>query len=196
MNLKFLFQALIVLSLLIFIRVNVYSSINLNNYVLTAGPTTVSPIPNDLSGLTYNAITNTLFSAINGTPTIYELDLNGNVIRTINLTGFEDTEGLVWIGGTDFIIIEERRGRAVHLTITAATTSIAYPANFMQLSGTWGNNLGIEGVSYNPVTNELIIIKEKTPLTIYSFIVPTNYTNPITVTNPFNIATNTLWSLS
>ena len=187
---KFLLKALIITNLLLFVHLNVYATINLSNYTLAAPPTTITQIPDDLSGLTYNASTNTLFACLNSTPTVYELDLNGNVLRTINLTGFEDTEGLVWIGGTDFIIIEERRGRAVRITITATTTAIAYPMAFMQLPGTWGNNLGLEGVSYNPATNELVIIKEKSPLTIYSFVPPASYNGAVTVTNPFNIATN------
>ncbi len=188
---KSLLSVLIALNLLVFIHIpmNAQAAINLNNYTLTAGPVTTS-IPNDLSGVTYNSMTNSLFVCINGTPTIYELDLNGNVLRTINMTGFEDTEGLVWIGGTDYIIIEERKGRAVLISITAATTAITYPAAFMQLPGVWGDNLGIEGVTYNPATNELIIIKEKSPLTIYSFVVPATFANPITVTNPFDISVN------
>jgi len=186
---KFLSKMLIALTLLLLTHANAHATLNLNNYTLDIVPVT-TPISNDLSGLTYNALTNSLFACINGTPTIYELGLNGAVVRTINLTNFEDTEGIVWIGGTDYIIIEERRGRAVHITIGAGTTSIAYPANFMQLSGTWGNNQGLEGVSYNPATNELIIVKEKMPLTLYSFVVPVGYSGTITPTNPFNLATN------
>ena len=189
-TMNFLSQMFIALTLLCLTHANVNATINLNGYTLDTGPITIAQIPDDLSGLTYNAMTNTLFASINGTPTVYELDTNGNILRTINLTGFEDTEGLVWIGGTDFIIIEERRGRAVRITISPTTTAIAYPTAFMQLPGTWGNNLGLEGVSYNPATNELLIIKEKSPLTLYSFVVPATYNGMVAVTNPFNIATN------
>ncbi len=165
-------------------------TLGLDNFDLAAGPTAISEVYGDLSGLTYNSSTNSFFAPTNGIPMVFELGLDGSFIRSITLNGFQDTEGLVWVGGNDYFIIEERKGRAVKITIDASTTSISYPTEYIQLPGTWGNNLGLEGISYNPSTNELIIIKEKSPLTIYAVEIPANLSDPITVTNPFNIAIN------
>ncbi len=166
--------------------------LGLDNFDLQQGPSLIAQIPNDLSGITYNANTNTLFASTNGDTRIHEMDLSGNYIREIILNGFQDTEGIVWIGGNDFFVLEERKGRAVPITINSSTSSIAYPSGYIQLPGTWGNNLGIEGVCYDPATNQLLIVKEKSPLTLYSFEIPSNLSSPVTVsvTNPFNIASN------
>lgn len=166
------------------------TSLGLDTFNLIEGPKTITQIPDDLSGLTYNTSTNTIFAVINDPPRLYELSLDGDVIRAIPLQGFNDTEGLVWVNGTDFFVIEEKRGRAVKITVENTTTTISYPANYIQLPGNWGANNGLEGVAYNPNTNELILVKEKSPLTIYSLEVPSDLSTSPTVTNPFDIATN------
>jgi len=51
---------------------------NLCNYAVTPNyPIAINNVPGDLSGVTYNPLTNTLFMVQNGTPTIYETMLNG-----------------------------------------------------------------------------------------------------------------------
>ncbi|EZH72208.1 hypothetical protein ATO12_25070 [Aquimarina atlantica] len=164
--------------------------LGLDQFNLIEGPKTITQIPDDLSGLTYNSTTNTIFAVINDPPRLYELNLDGDVIRSIPLQGFNDTEGLVWVNGTDFFVIEEKRGRAVKITVENTTTTIAYPTDYIQLPGNWGANNGLEGVGYTPDTNELILVKEKSPLTIYSLEVPADLSTSPTVTNPFDIATN------
>ena len=166
------------------------TNLGLDKFNLVEGPKTIAQIPDDLSGLTFNTVTNTIFAVINDPPTLYELSLDGDVIRSIRLQGFNDTEGLVWIRDNVFFVIEERRGRAVKITIESATTTISYPLNYIQLPGNWGANNGLEGVSYNPATNELILVKEKSPLAIYALEIPSDLSTPAMVTNPFDIVTN------
>lgn len=116
-------------------------TINLNEYVLMPNfPISISQIPDDLSGITYNPLTNTLFMIQNGTPTIYETTLTGSYIRKITLTGFEDTEGIVHIGGTRFAVTEEKRGKITLITILAATTNINYTnADYVKLPNSYGH---------------------------------------------------------
>jgi len=166
------------------------TSIELENFEWISGPDTIKEIYGDLSGLTFNPLTETFFAPSNGIPMIFEISPEGEHIRTITLQGFEDTEGLVWIGGETYFVIEERRGRAVKITINDNTTSIDYLDEYIQLSGTWGNNLGIEGVAYDAAKNRLLIVKEKFPVALYSFEIPAVLPDTIEPDIPFDIASN------
>ncbi len=165
-------------------------SVDLDGYVLTSGPTYLSSIPDDLSGITFNAITGTLFMIVNGATTIYETDLNGNILRSIFLSGFDDTEGIVHLYGTRYAVTEERRGRITYIDIVGSTSTINYSsADYVQLPGSWNNNQGLEGIGYDPATDEIHTIKEKTPKAHYNFTTPTSFPYaPSSVNQPCDLS--------
>ncbi len=153
------------------------SSIGLSGYV----PETtfvLDVIEDDLSGITYNPMTNTLFAVTNGGvygsiyEAIYEVNLNGTIINTFNLidnsepgvTGdnFDDTEGIVHLYGRTFAVVEEQKGRIAIIDLPITATAIDYDdADIIQLPPDgWGNNNGIEGISYDPVTDQFHIVRE------------------------------------
>ncbi len=177
-------------------------SIELCAYEL-ASTTIINEIPNDLSGITYNPLTNTLFMVQNGNPTVYEADLSGNVLRDIELMQFEDTEGIVHISGTRFAVVEERRGKVVLFDILSNTNKVNYnnaadKIDMPSALGPWGANTGLEGVTYYPLTNKIFTIKEKNPKGYYAFNTPTSFpatpsTSDIDIVcdmtqNPFNLS--------
>ncbi len=169
-----------------------FGTVNLDEYELVSGPIYISQIPDDLSGVTYNPLTNTLFMVENGTTTVYETTLSGSVIRSIFLSGFDDTEGIVHVSGTRYAVSEERRGRITFFDITNSTSTVAYNnADYVQLPGVWNNNQGLEGVSYNPATDEMLTVKEKTPKGFYSFATPISYPTVLSSVNtPCNMTLN------
>lgn len=169
-----------------------FGTINLDEYELVSGPTIISSIPDDLSGVTYNPLTNTLFMVENGNTTIFETNLSGAVLRSIFLSGFDDTEGIVHISGTRYAVSEERRGRITFFDITSSTSVVLYGnSDYVQLPGTWNNNQGLEGVSYNPTADEILTIKEKTQKGFYSFPTPTSYPTVLSSVNtPCNMTLN------
>jgi len=176
-------------------------SAGLCNYDL-ANAITISAIPNDLSGITYNSSTNTLFMVQNGDPTVYETDLSGNVLRDIDLMYFQDTEGIVHISGTRFAVVEERRGKVIFFDILSTTDEVNYndtdQVQMPNALGPWGGNTGLEGITYYPLADRIITVKEKTPKGFHSFTTPTSF--PITLStsntntvcdltqNPFNFS--------
>lgn len=172
-------------------------SINLGNYQLAQGPITISVIPDDLSGVTYNPLTNTLFMVTNKNESIYETDLNGNYLRTIVLEGtqandvFYDIEDIVHISGNTFALVEERKGRIAIIDIFPNTTYIPYSsADLIQMSGNWSysNNSGLEGVTYDPATGQFYVVKEKNNKILSSFNMPTSFPTTLgAVSNPCNL---------
>ena len=61
----------------------------------------------DLSGVTLNFDTETLFFIENRYNTIWEADTDMNLIRTINGKDFGDSEDIVYLGNQEFGIINE-----------------------------------------------------------------------------------------
>lgn len=97
----------------------------LHQYRLSGGPFTLAGVSNNASGLTYNRDTRTLFAVINSPEQLLELDTDGNVRRSIALEGFEDTEGVTYIGNNYFAIIEERRRGIVLAEVTEQTICLS-----------------------------------------------------------------------
>jgi len=117
---------------------------------------------NNLSGIAYSGETNLLYGVLNFPASILEIDLDGNLVRTITLTNFDDTEGIVHIGGNQFAVTEERNRRIVFVTIGSNTTNVNFPGNgFVTFndSGT-GDNFGFEGLAYDASNDVLYIGRE------------------------------------
>jgi len=145
------------------------NSINLNGYQQTAGPIQVGNISADLSGVTYNPLTGTLFMITNKNSEIVETTLSGSFIRSIILNGFNDPEGIAHVGGNSFAISEERLGRILYISIYANTSSINLNnMNYTQIPGI-SNNEGLEGVSLNTNTGDYYVVKEKNSRTLYRY---------------------------
>jgi len=146
------------------------NDINLCTYQPASDIIPINGIPGDLSGVTYNPLTNTLFMVVNkspndGPPFIYETQPDGILLRTISLSGFDDIEGIVHIGGTEFALTDEDTRRITFIDIFPTTTSITASNDYIQLPndlGPWGSgsNKSLEGVSYNPATNTIYSVKE------------------------------------
>ena len=148
------------------------NDIDLCTYAPTPNVISISEITQNLSGVTYNPVTNTLFMVSNGPLNIYETELDGTWLRTISLNGFYDTEGIVYIremtGASEFAVTDEKTRRITFINIFPTTTSITASNNYIQIPNDfepWGSdsNKSLEGVSYNPATNTIYTVKEGKP---------------------------------
>ena len=148
---------------------SVPNSIDLSGYQQTAGPITVSGISADLSGVTYNPLTNTLFMITNKSSKITETTLNGQFIRSITLNQFGDPEGIAHLGGYNYALTEERLGRVLYISIYDNTTSLNLSnMQYTQLPGI-SDNQGLEGVTYHPNTGDYFAVKEKTSRALFRY---------------------------
>ena len=156
------------------------SSLNLANYVrigrhdLPEPTRTTAPTNNllgqEASAVTYNQDTDTLFVLGDGGTAIVQISKTGALIDTMTLaqgsspqgTEFYDPEGLAYVGGGKFVMVEERVRQAVEFTYVANTTLQRADARTVKLGTTIGN-IGLEGLSYDPQTSGYIFVKELTP---------------------------------
>jgi len=158
------------------------SSIDLSTYVRVGRydvpePTRTTPPLNSLlareaSGITYSKDTDTLFLIGDGSTSVVQISKTGQLIDSMTLalggipqgTSFYDTEGITYIGGGQFVIVEERYRQANLFTYAAGTTlTFGTPQVKTVKLGTTIGNIGLEGLSYDPLSGGYIFVKEITP---------------------------------
>ncbi len=140
------------------------TSINLDNYSLTG----IHRLPRgsdkarEASAVTYNWDTDTLFVVGDEGDALVEVSKTGQEISVMSLSGFDDTEGLTYVGNGQFVITEERIQDAFLLDYAAGGSVDRSSLAWADLGSTVGN-IGIEGISYNPSNSTFLTVKEKTP---------------------------------
>jgi uncharacterized protein YjiK/2',3'-cyclic-nucleotide 2'-phosphodiesterase (5'-nucleotidase family) len=139
----------------------------------TAAPTG-SLLAQEVSAVTYNKDTDTLFVLGDGGTSIVQVSKTGVLIDSMTLdagtspqgTAFYDPEGLAYVGGGKFVFVEERDRQVNLFTYTPNTTLARTGVQTVKLGTTIGN-IGIEGISYDPQTSGFIAVKEITPEGIF-----------------------------
>lgn len=143
-------------------------SIWLPDYRVVVDALPIEGIEKNLSGLTWNGDTQTLFGVINNPGRIVELSRDGVLLRGIDLRGFEDPEAIEYIGGGEYIVADERTQKVMCVTIDADTTGIqAEGLQRLSLGMGHAGNLGIEGLAWDPANRKLYAAKERNPVHIY-----------------------------
>ena len=162
----------------------VFPGVDLSNYVRIGRydlpePTRTTPPANSLlaqevSAVTYNWDTDTLFVVGDGGTSVVQVSKTGQLINSMTLapgssaqgTDFYDPEGLTYVGNGMFVMAEERDRQAVLFTYAAGTTLSRSGAQTVKLGTTIGN-IGIEGITYDPLTGGFIAVKEALPQGIF-----------------------------
>jgi uncharacterized protein YjiK len=172
-------------------RLPAYASLFLDEYEQQGSALPLSGVTHNASGLTYNPDTQSLFAITNNPTAIIELDTSGNTLRQIELLGFQDTEGLVYLGNQRFAITEERRRSIAIIKIGSLTrTSYRADAQHLTLPFTTGKNKGFEGISYDANSDSLFVVNEKLPRALYQISGYTSQAQAISVSSPWNLEEN------
>lgn len=138
------------------------ASVDLGNYRLTRTVGLPPVQASEASAITWNWDSDSLFVVGDEGDAIVEIDRNGTLLSAMSLSGFDDTEGLTYIGNNRFVIVEERLQDAYVLTYAAGGNATRSSLASASLGATVGN-VGLEGISYDPATGQYIVVKEKTP---------------------------------
>lgn len=174
---------------------NNVNSLDLARYAAVPTPVALTMTAGNASGLTYNHDTDTLFAVVNGPELLIELNKDGSEKRLIELKGFDDTEGVVYLGNQRYAIIEEDR-RTIALATIGELTRWVYreDAALFSLPLTSYNNKGFEGISYDASSDTLTIVNEKRPRAIYQVSGLITQQRSISVSTPWDLEDNTLGS--
>jgi len=139
----------------------------------TAAPAN-SLLAQEASAVTYDWDTDTLFVAGDGGTSIVQVDKTGHLIDSMTLapggspqgTTFYDTEGLTYVGNGQFVMTEERDRQLVRFSYAPNTTLTRAQTQTVKLGTTIGN-IGLEGVTNDPLTGGFVVVKEKQPEGIF-----------------------------
>lgn len=141
---------------------------NLKDYQVEIDGLVIPELKN-ASGFTHNAKTNTLFTVLNQESQIVELDLNGQVIRKIHVTGVDDMEGITHIADNRYVIADERDNRLILVIIEDDSVDIdVRNAPKLKLSINPSGNKNFEGVSWDDNHQRLLVVKERDPKYVMS----------------------------
>lgn len=155
-------------------------SLDLRNYTLTGQyslpvGTGSNLLAAEVSAVTYNWDTDTLFVVGDGGTAIVQIDKRGNLINAMPLPAdprkaqrayYRDTEGLAYVGGGQFALIEERYRQVNLLTYTPNTMLNPATVKTVKL-GTTVKNIGFEGISFDRASGEYLLVKEKKPIGLF-----------------------------
>lgn len=122
----------------------------------------------EASGITFNKSTGTLFVIGDGGTSIVQVSKKGDLIDSMELApnAFADTEGISWVSGNQFVLVEERLRQVDQFNYVAGSTLDASAAKIVKLGTTIGN-IGLEGVSYDPKTSGYILAKQMDPMGVF-----------------------------
>jgi uncharacterized protein YjiK len=141
-------------------------SLNLNDYRAALQAVTI-PGVDDVSGLTYNLETNTLFTVLNKEPLLVELSLDGRILRKVRIEGVGDMEGITHISGNRYVIADEKELRLLLIDLEDGITHLDVSgAPQISLALNQDDNKNFEGVSWDGINNRLLVVKEKNPLLV------------------------------
>ena len=153
------------------------ASLDVSRYTVDVEARKIRGVFGNASGLTFRPESRSLFLVINSPTRMVEIDLQGTVKRSIRLAGFEDTEGVAYLGQDRFGILDERRRHlcVVHVEKTARTIRFGDLKRIENTAppeqGGWylvvdpkpTPNVGLEGLSFDKENRRFFIVKEKNP---------------------------------
>ena len=82
-------------------------AIRVSDYRVSIERLPIEGLSRNLSGLTYNVQTRTLFTVINRLAQVAEVSTDGHLIRLIDIDGLKGPEGITYVGGNTYVIADE-----------------------------------------------------------------------------------------
>ncbi|SES80946.1 SdiA-regulated domain-containing protein [Thorsellia anophelis] len=144
------------------------NSFDLENYTKTGqydleiGTDSTNLLAAEVSAVTYNKDSKTLFVVGDSGTSIVQIGLDGKTIDSMPLPQFlskHDNEGIAYIGNNEFVYTDERERVAHKVTYNPNANLVRRDLQELKIGTTVGND-GIEGVSYNPVDNHYYFVRE------------------------------------
>jgi uncharacterized protein YjiK/methionine-rich copper-binding protein CopC len=151
------------------------STFDLNNYTQTAmfplqeNTSGTNLLNAEASGVTYDKDTDSLFVIGDGATSVVQVARSdGHVLdsMTLNAGDFEDTEGITYVGGGKFVLVEERLRQVDMFTYVPGGTLKRADVQAVKL-GTTVANVGIEGVTFDTKTGGYVAVRQSQPTSIF-----------------------------
>ncbi|MEH6491430.1 SdiA-regulated domain-containing protein [Halopseudomonas sp.] len=143
------------------------SSLRLGVYRVDIERRVIEGLEDDVSALTYNGESNTLFAVLNGEPLLVELSMEGKLLRRVRVNGVQDMEGLTHVSGNRYVVAEERSQRLLVIDVPEDALELdTGSAPSLTIGLDINGNKGFEGLSWDDRTRRLLVVKERDPLRV------------------------------
>ena len=144
-----------------------HDSLALDRYRVDIQRQPIEGLDDDVSALTFNPQTGTLFAALNGEPLLVELSVDGQLLRKVRINGVHDMEGLTYVAGNRFVIAEERTQRLIEIEVADDAVELDVAgAPSLTIGLDLNGNKGFEGLSWDQRLQRLLVVKERDPLRV------------------------------
>lgn len=141
---------------------------DLSRYTVVFGPISIDGINSNLSGLTYHRPSGRLYAVTNKPEEVHVISREGELLQTVELSGFRDTESIAHVAGNVFVIAEEQRYNLAFVDIDDRTQVIRHSeARIVNLAERDKKNIGIEGVAWSE-RHGLFATREKPPRILHA----------------------------
>lgn len=121
----------------------------------------------DASALTVHTDTGHLWTITDDKVRLVEFTTQGEFVRDVKLNGLDDAEGLSYVDGNRFLIAEENRMRITLVDVPLDVTKLKVDGPSINIEVKSKKNKGLEGVSYDGVTDTLFTVREGKPPTVF-----------------------------
>lgn len=144
-------------------------NISLPDYRAYIDAKPVKGIEKNLSAVAYDYDQDRLLAVINGGPAeLIAMSKSGDVVGRYPLVGFEDIEGVAYMGGGRVVVTDERLQQLDFFQLPATPRSIYLDeVQSLSLGINLNGNKGFEGVTYDAEKDRLYVVKEKNPRQLY-----------------------------
>ena len=128
----------------------------------------VATVKDNLSGLTYDERRDHLWAVVNNPEELLALGRDGSFIARYPLQGFEDVEGITYLGDDLLVVTEERKQSLVVLPVPSVAGPLRRAeGRSITLALNDADNAGFEGVGYDRAGDRLFVVKEHSPRKLY-----------------------------
>ena len=142
-------------------------AVRVSDYQVSIEGIPIEGLSRNLSGLTYNVQTGTLFTVINRPAQVAEVSTDGHLIRLIDIDGLKDPEGITYVGGNTYVIADEASHSLYWVQIGSNDQRLSVAGvPRLTLGIDVVRNASFEGVSWDSNANRLFVVKEKLPLRV------------------------------
>lgn len=171
LNNKNILPVLLLVSFAVSLTLHADTRLDLGDYQLSAsyplppGDFTQNPAvinAHEVSAVSYNWDNNSLFVIGDEGGNILEVSLTGELLSRMVILGFNDPEGITYTGNNTVVIVEERYQNAYEISYQANSYVFKNSLTAVNL-GEYVDNIGLEGISYDPRDGSFVTVKEKSP---------------------------------
>ena len=128
----------------------------------------VATVEDNLSGLTYDERRDHLWGVVNNPEELLALDKDGGFLARYPLRGFQDVEGVTYLGDDLLVLTEERKQSLVIVQVPRIAGPLQRTdARSITLALNDEDNTGFEGVGYDRAGDRLFVVKEHSPRKLY-----------------------------